>query len=443
MDIESSGGVALLVGDAASLTGTIQNSTFSQNAGNDILAAIGDELPEDPNGTINVTIAENTLGNNRTASTLNGNIATGIRTIADAGTANFVVSSNVLTGDSALTNSQAIFLRSQKSNATLLINSNGLNPNGGIGNEISGWIVGVNVTAENGGNATVDVFEATIDAKCVLKFHSRQDGVLNSSINDTVMIANVQPTETFDAIFLEGFNNGVLNIDFNNSIAAFSDPGLISTEEREFIYVEASDSSTINFSIDELTVSTAMNAFDDFIRVQSTQSSTITGQINNSVLGATRGNALHSDSFETSRVTLNVSQTGFIGNQGNGLDVEAGANSTVIVIADSNDFQALGGNAIRLAADSETPTEDSRLDVTLSNNNVLTTNPIIINSESTNGMSQVLANVIGNQSVSTITLDVDSNGGTATLTGFDDGNNTPTPTNNGTTSPTLLDLVFP
>ena len=444
--VESSGGVAFLVGNSSTINATVQNSTFSQNAGNDILAAIGDGLPATADATLNLSVDNNVLGNNRAASN-GGSFASGVRILADQGTATADITDNVIIGDPALigsvANLEAIYLRAQDSNATVNITNN----------EIRSWMVGVGTNVENTALATINILDSTIEAECILKYHVGRPGetgvtpTLNATVVDSTLIANLNPNDDFDAILLESLEEGVLNIAFNNNDVGFADPNLLANVDRNFINVLSSEQSQLNFEITDQTPITALNAFADFLAIETNDSSVVTGTITNSILGATSEDAINIVPFGNTRVTLTVDQSGFIGNDGDGIEVTSIQNATVSIIANSNDFQGLGGRALRMSALSDVVTNTPRLGVTLDQNNIISAaEQSSISSISTQGTSLVRVNLLSNQSNAAITVNqVEAPPGSATFELFDDGGNTPPATQMGsiTTVGSMLDVLFP
>ena len=99
---DSSGGLGVVAGGTSQITATVDDSTFLTNFGVDIHGIVGDGTPAMSTARLDLNINRNRLTQTQLAQTEDGTLAAGIRLVADTGTLNSMINSNVIEGDQTI-----------------------------------------------------------------------------------------------------------------------------------------------------------------------------------------------------------------------------------------------------------------------------------------------------------------------------------------------------
>jgi len=454
----SAGGLAVLAGGTSTVNTTVMESTFNRNAGSDIQATVGDGPPTLATATANLEISRSLLQNAQLSETDDGVLASGIRLNADQGILNATIDSTVILGDTTVLNSAfdrmeavyAIADGSGRINTT--ISGTDLNALTRTGNEFINWHVGVGSNAEDLGISIVDISDTLIDAECLLKFHSGEFGdpavsALSTTVRRSELVARLPENSPFDGIRTEALGGSDMSLSILDSEYRFEGTVSAANPARSWLNGDVSDSADLTLLIENGMPRNSMAGFTNFVDLASEDSGTITTTIRNTTLGNTIGQGIDIGAFDTSRVTLDVIGSTLSNNGAGLLNVLANDQAVASSTLTSNTLINPANRAITLLGKATNSTDNARVGATLTSNQFQTLSGALrATSDADDGLAELRLNMTNNTSNGLYLLEqLEAPPGTATITLFDGGGNSPTQTTSGTigTSATALDITFP
>ena len=431
-------------------------SKFNRNAGIDIQTTVGDGPTT--LATANLKVVRSLLQNSQLSETDDGVLASGIRLNADQGLLNATIDSTVILGNTIVLNSAfdrmeavyAIADGSGRINTT--ISGTDLNALTRTGNDFINWHVGVGSNAEDLGISIVDISDTLLDAECVLKFHAGEFGdpavsALSTTVRRSELVARLPENSPFDGIRTEALGGSDMSLSILDSEYRFQGTVSGSNPARSWLNGDVSDSADLTLLIENGMPRNSMAGFTNFIDLASEDSGTITTTIRNTTIGDTIGQGIDIGAFDTSRVTLEVIGS-TLSNSGAGLlnvlvNDQAVASSTLT----SNTLINPANRAITLLGKATNATDNARVGATLTSNQFQALSGALrATSDTDDGLAELRLNMTNNTSNGLYLLEqLEAPPGTAIITLFDGGGNSPTQTTSGMigTATTALDITFP
>ena len=173
----------------------------------------------------------------------------------------------------------------------------------------------------------------------------------------------------------------------------------------------------------------------------------ITTTIRNTTIDDTIGKGIDIEAFDTSRVTLDVIGSTLSNNGAGLLDVLANDQAVASSTLTSNTLINPANHAITLLSKATNSTDNARVGATLTSNQFqVLSGALRATSDTDDGLAELRLNMTNNTSNGLYLLEqLEAPPGTAAITLFDGGGNSPTQTTSGTlgTSTTALDITFP
>jgi hypothetical protein len=456
---DSTGGIGILAGGTSRIVSSIEDSTFQTNNGIDIHGIVGDGPTTSSSARLDINIDRNQLTSAQLAQTEDGILATGIRLVADTGTLNAFVNSNVIEGDPTILSATydrmtAIYSTSQSDAAlSTVLGTNGLNVNGGSGNEIRNWHIGVEFDTENSSQGTLNIRDAIIDAQCILKLHTGEDldlaanGIFNATIENTLLIASLSTTDLVDAIFIDALGASQASLTMRNVDTRFTGPIPTTAPNRQWLDTHTADSGILTISLDNVTALNPHTGFQDFIEIEARDDSRTNLNLTETIVGVTQQFGIDAFATDDARVVLDIVNSTFNGNGQGLINGLADFSSTMTSTVTGSNFTTNGEMAIQFNGNSSFPPGTIQLGATLENNTFIASPASVdIIGIATRGNTLARVNLINNNANGSFRLTQSATPpATSTFELFDDGNNTPAVTTSGTitNSPTLLDITFP
>lgn len=455
---DSSGGIGVVAGGSSQITATVDDSTFLTNLGVDIHGVVGDGTPASNAARLDLNINRNRLTQTQLAQTEDGTLAAGIRLVADIGTLNSSINSNVIEGDQTILDGtfdrmEAIYAISEDDAfLSTMLGVNGVNPSGGNGNDINTWHVGVGFNAENESTGTLAIQSAQIDAECVLKLHAGENGIMSTgslgvTVEDSLLISRLPEAQIVDGLFIDAFGDTQATLTITDTNTQFAGPLPVTAPNRQWLAAQAGDQGQLTINLTRVSTLDSHTGFQDFIQLDAQDSATLNLNLNEVDAGETQQFAIDALATDSSRIVQSVVNSTFNGNGLGLINGEASVAGTLSSTISRSSFTTSGVRAIRFFADSNAPADATRLGVTLDGNNfVASPMSLDIFASSIDGSTLARVNMLGNTADGSYLLtQLEVPPGSATFELFDAGNNTPAVSTSGaiTSSPTLLDISFP
>jgi hypothetical protein len=457
--VDSTGAVGILAGGNSQIVASIEDSTFTGNFGVDIHGIVGKGPSTAATARLDLNVHRNLLADAQLAQTEDGFLSAGLRGVASTGFLNVNAASNVIQGSQSVLNAglftrmEAFYLASD-GNAQITANliDSGLNPLGRNGNEFLDWHIGIGADVEGTGITNLLVENAIVDAECVLKLHTGLDGVtattgrLIADVNDSSLIVRLPSTSAVDGILLDAVGASQLTLNLSNVATRFE--GVIPTvvPDRDWLNSRSADSSRITLSLVDVSPTSLMTGFQDFLEFRLFDESITTLTIDDSLIGQTQQFGIDIVAQDASRMMQTINNTSFGGNLLGLIDAEISNSSVLVSTINSSVFQSPSVGAIRLFAESNAITEMTRLGATFENNTfqIAPQNAVQVIGNSTSGNTIVRVNLVNNSADGDYLLQQMQSSGTTLFDQFSSGNTgSVIPTGTVTSSPTLLDIAFP
>ncbi|MBC8290104.1 MAG: hypothetical protein H8E37_07285 [Planctomycetes bacterium] len=456
---DSSGGIGVVAGGTSQITATVDDSTFLTNLGVDIHGIVGDGTPASSTARLDLDINRNRFTRTQLAQTEDGTVASGIRLVADIGTLDSSINSNVIEGDQLVLDGtfdgmEAIYAIAQGDSVlNAALDVDGLNPMGAIGNDIRTWHVGVGFNAEDSSTGTLAIQDAQIDAECILKLHAGEfanlasNASLSVTIDDSVLIARLPTTEIADGIFIDTFGTAQATLTISDTTTQFEGTIPVTAPNRQWLAAVVGDQGVLSVNLNRVTAQNTHTGFQDFLQLDTQDSGTINLGLDTVLVGDTQQFGIDAFATDSSRIVQNIVNSTFSGNGLGLINGEAALAGTLTSTITGSSFTTTGVRAIRFLGDSSDPADSIRIGATLDENNfVASPTTLDIFTSSVDGSTLARVNMLNNTADGSYLLtQLEVPPGSATFELFDAGNNTPAVSTSGTitSSPSLLDITFP